>query len=132
MRLQVGDAATWIFLVVFFAMFIFVAYRLLRYGGFSGALFAQEVDHTLGEVRLLNTPDGKFFIRVHRLRSTSPKRWVGMEFHRRNYGEFKFAPLHLSSDEALTLARLLQEAVGQDDPGPAPSAKDQGKQDCAG
>jgi hypothetical protein len=113
MRIELPDTFDGLFLLVFLAVFCFVAYRLIRYGGFSGALFAHEIDRTLGEVRLINTRHSKSTITVHRLRSTSPRKWVGLELHHRNFGEYRYAPLHLSSDEALALATLLREAVGE-------------------
>ena len=98
-------------LALFFAFFSFIVYRLIRYGGPRGALFASGIDSTLGKVSVANSYFEKLNLEVHRLRSNTERKWVGVQFNTRRGTSWQFLPLTLSREEALQLSDLLRKAA---------------------
>jgi len=97
--------------ILFFAFFGFILYRLVRYGGPRGALFASGIDATLGKVSVTNSYLEKLNLEVHKLRSSTERKWVGVQFNTRRGTSWQFLPLTLSREEALELSELLRKAA---------------------
>lgn len=96
---------------LFTAFIGFILYRILRYGGPRGALFASGIENTLGKVSVANSTFDKLNLEVHKLRSSTDRKWVGVQFNTRRGTSWQFLPLTLSKEEALRLSELLRKAA---------------------
>ena len=99
-------AAPWVLFGLLAALLIF---RMIKYGGLSGALLKSRITRTVGSVDVIASPD-RLRIKVHSLKRQQPG-WVGVEFQGFNDDSSRNSPLTLSSTEALELARLLSDAA---------------------
>lgn len=96
---------------LFTAFIGFILYRVLRYGGPRGALFASGIEKTLGKVSVVNSTFEKLNLEVHKLHSSTDRKWVGVQFNTRRGTSWQFLPLTLSKEEALQLSELLRKAA---------------------
>jgi hypothetical protein len=96
-------------LAVFLGLF---GYRILKYGGFKGAVFGGRIERTLGEVRGTGRAAGNVKVRVHALAGGGEDRAVGVEFVATTIVSYQMFPITLSAKAAQDLIGLLQDALG--------------------
>jgi hypothetical protein len=85
--------------------------RLIRFGGFKGAMFGARIRRTVGEVEGAPQTIEKVLLRVHLLESTSSERVVGLEIVGKSFASYRMLPITLSSDHTRQLIQLLQETA---------------------
>ena len=100
-----------LFLVLFGATVLYFAYKIVRHGGWRGAVFGANVDRTVGEINVENRGPVSTVLRVHLLRRTSTERLVGIELAMKSFASYQMMPITLSFAEAQRLASLLQDAA---------------------
>jgi ribosomal protein S28E/S33 len=103
-----GGTIFWIFLV---SLGLFFLFRIVRYGGFKGAMFGANIERTLGEVQGQSVAGSWTTVKVHVLSSESKARTVGIEVIGKSIASYQVTPIKLSSIEAQRLASLLQSAA---------------------
>jgi len=92
-----------------FAVFAFFAlsfiYKIIKNGGFKGALFESRINKTIGEV----VESGKFIkstLKIHQLDNGK----TGIELTSKTFGSFQITPLSLTKIETENLISLLKAA----------------------
>ncbi len=98
---------------VFAAVVLFFLSRILRYGGFRGALMGARIRRTPGEVKGSSMALMKLGIKVHVLEGRRDGKDVGVEFFAKSPLSWQTMPVTLSDHEAERLAALLKEAVDE-------------------
>ena len=96
--------------LIFVAMFGYFLYRIVKHGGFRGAVFGARIKATLGEVKGANVPLMRTLVRVHSLDSDKKERAVGIEFVFKGFG-YQMMPISLSKEQARQLSALLLSAA---------------------
>jgi hypothetical protein len=89
-------------------------YKIIRNGGFKGAMFGAPIKKTEGEVEGTNSSRiMSVSVRVHALGGDSPNKAIGLEFVAKSFASYQMMPVVLSKSEARKLIALL-EAVSRD------------------
>ena len=97
-------------LVIFAGIVLWMLTRMLRFGGFKGALFGASILRTVGEAEGEHGSLVSRKVKVHVL-SDPPEKAVGLEFIAKSFGSYQMTPVVLSSAEAQALIQLLQAAT---------------------
>lgn len=100
-----------LFWVVFAAVALFFVYRIVRHGGFRGALFGADIERTIGFVEGERRAGARTQLKVHVLSGSSGDRAIGIEFVEKGFLSYSMTPVTLSRSEAQRLAELLQSAA---------------------
>jgi hypothetical protein len=86
-------------------------FKILKHGGFKGALFGARIEHSVGEVSGSGGKHMRSVIKVHMLQGDSADRTVGIECVIKSFASYQMVPLTLSVSEARQLISLLESAV---------------------
>jgi hypothetical protein len=112
MEIEIGSGST-IFFVVFGVVAAGILYKVIRHGGFKGAMFGAPVSHQIGEMEfgrrgLINTK-----VKVHVLSPHDPGAGphVGIEVIHSTIGSWEMKPVALTRGEAKQLAEELLRAA---------------------
>ncbi len=101
---------------LFFAIFAVVAlsflYRIVKHGGFKGAMFGADIVRTVGEVECAGQSMMGTVVKVHVLGGGASERAVGLEIVSKSFASYQMFPVTLSAPEARKLSTLLQTATG--------------------
>jgi hypothetical protein len=100
-----------LFLVVIVAIAAYFGYRMIRHGGFKGAMFGARIDHLVGEVAADSQAPARISLKVHLLRRDDSERLIGIELVTRSLASYHMTPVTLTVGQAEQLASLLQNAV---------------------
>ena len=106
-----SDLANYLPFVIFGAIALTFLFRIMRYGGFRGALFGAEIRRTVGEVKGAGRSIVNIGLKVHVL-GGAPERAVGIEIVTKSFASYRMMPVSLSRAEAQRLITLLQQATG--------------------
>lgn len=101
----------YIFFALFTAFIGYFIYRMIKHGGFKGAMFGAGIKHTLGEVSGSGPKMMSTLVRVHELDGASSEKKVGVEFVAKSVGSYQMMPISLSANEARDLAKMLNDAA---------------------
>ena len=101
------DSLFWVAIAAAAGFFLF---NVIRRGGFKTAIFNAEIGRTIGEVQSTGAALGSQIIKVHLLRKNGQS-LVGLELVSKSIGSYSMVPITLSSDTALSLSTLLQQAA---------------------
>jgi hypothetical protein len=93
-----------IFVIIAFFALSFI-YKIIKNGGFKGALFGSPINQTIGEV----IESGKFIkssLKIHQLANGK----IGIELTSKTIGSYQVMPLSLTKIETENLISLLKSA----------------------
>lgn len=100
-----------LFFVVFAAVLGYFGYRMLRHGGFRGAMFGARIEQTVGEVTGEKQGPMNVALKVHALRRDDSEKLIGIELVAKSFASYQMMPITLSVSQAQQLASLLQNAA---------------------
>jgi hypothetical protein len=100
-----------LFFLIFAAVVGYFVYRMLRHGGFKGAMFGARIEHTVGEVSVEKQGPMRIALKVHALRRGDSEKLVGIELVAKSFASYQMTPITLSVHEAQQLVSLLQNAT---------------------
>lgn len=95
----------------FVAFGLYFIYRMVRHGGFRGAIFGARIARAVGEVMAEEKGPIRLSVKVHLLERDSSVKLVGLELVAKSIASYQTTPVTLSQQQALHLASLLQEAA---------------------
>lgn len=101
----------YIFFLFFAGIIGYFIFRMLKHGGFKGAMFGAGIKRTLGEVKGSGPKMMTTLLRVHELDGATLGKRVGVEFVAKSIGSYQMMPITLSASEAKELANLLNDAA---------------------
>lgn len=96
---------------MFFLVLAFFIYRLVRNGGFKGALFGARIVYTVGEVKGASKGIMRTTLKVHVLNDNPGEHDIGIEVVIKSFASYQMIPVRLNQQEANQLAALLQKAT---------------------
>ena len=100
---------------VFWIIFAFsvgtMIVRIVRNGGWRGAMFGAPIRSTVGEIVLQKRGMAKRRIKIHRLAGNHDGPQVGIEIAFSMPGAFSIFPVSLTAEEARQLATALEQAL---------------------
>ena len=112
MDLTSSPFAVWIVVI---GVVLWIGFRLLKFGGYRGALFSAHIRATIGEATATRANMRSTVVKVHAL-AEAPDRAVGLEIVSSPFGgglTTQVVPVTLSIAQATNLAGLLQTATSR-------------------
>ncbi len=101
---------------LFVILFLFVAgsiiMKMLKHGGFKGAIFGAGIQRTIAEVPGSGPGFGCLSLKAHKL-DNSPRKSVGIELSSKSFSGYQMIPMTLSTTEVKQLTALLDQAIGR-------------------
>ena len=110
--METETAFNYLFWTVFALVALTFLYRIVKHGGFKGAMFGADIARTVGEVECAKQSMVSSVIKVHVLGGSASERAVGLEIVAKSIGSYQMFPVALSAAEARKLSALLQTATG--------------------
>lgn len=99
------------FCVVFIFMLGSFGYKIIKHGGFKGAMFGAPIKTTVGEVSCAGPRPIRMVVKVHSLGGDSREKAVGVELVAKSFASYQMMPISLSKEDARKLATLLESAA---------------------
>ena len=103
-----------LFSVLFFGIVVFIVYRIVKYGGFSSALYGATVVETIGEIEGRSQKLVASKLKVQFLQNKDAGTYeVGLEIIHKTFASWQMTPIALEKAEAEKLYELLGRVLAR-------------------
>lgn len=102
----------YLFVILFVFVAVSITVKMLKHGGFKGAMFGAGIHKTIGEVAGSGPGFGSLSLKIHKL-DKPPEKSVGIELASKSLTSYQMIPITLSIAEVKQLTVLLDRAIGR-------------------